>query len=586
MDAFVLQAIARELDEALRGARVEKAAQAGPSTFVLSFSARGRRGRRLLLSGDLVHPRLHLTAENPPSLPEPGDFLRSLRKHLVGCRVTRAAAGEWERVVQLSFERPSRGETPPAFALLAEVMGRWSNLILVEGRTGAILDALRLSGWEANPARPVERGAAYRLPPAQKKPQPDQIGEAGFLALAAEAGIGRAGRGERARWLVRAFAGLSPLVASEIAGRAGASPQGLWAAFEGAVESYRGRRFEAALVLSAKGAPGGLSALEIRALPPERVKAFPSMSQAAEAFYGEAAGASSLQAGRAALAGEARGRLKRTERNLRAVQGDLRRAEEAEDCRLKGELLLQNLDRVEAKAPGVRLERGGAPVEIALDPRLSPSENAQRYFRRYKKLKRALAAGGRRLGELEAERAFLEGLVYDAGEAGGPEDLAGVRQALREGGFGERAAAPAGRKGRAGRRPASPPARPYRRYRSPGGWEIFVGKNALGNEALLREVGRAGDTWLHAQGMPGSHVLLRAAGEAPEEALLQAAALAAYHSRGRGDSRVRVDYLPVERLRRPRGGRPGQVTFTGQRTLLGSPEEGERLLGELEEADA
>jgi predicted ribosome quality control (RQC) complex YloA/Tae2 family protein len=113
-----------------------------------------------------------------------------------------------------------------------------------------------------------------------------------------------------------------------------------------------------------------------------------------------------------------------------------------------------------------------------------------------------------------------------------------------------------------------------------------VGKNALGNEALLRRVGRAGDTWLHAQGLPGSHVLLRADGEPPEEALLQAAALAAYHSRGRPDSRVRVDYLPVERLRRPRGARPGQVIFTGQRTLVASPEEGERLLRELGEADA
>ena len=189
MDAFVLQAIARELEAALRGARLEKAAQADPFTFVLTFSCGDRRPRRLLLSGGLSHPRLHLTAGNARGQPEPGDFLMSLRKHLAGCRVTRVAAGEWERVVQLSFERPG-GE---ACALLAEVMGRWSNLILVEGKTGVILDALRLSTGEANPERPVERGGAYRLPPAQKKRAPSAIGEAEFLRLLAEAGLKKNG---------------------------------------------------------------------------------------------------------------------------------------------------------------------------------------------------------------------------------------------------------------------------------------------------------------------------------------------------------------------------------------------------------
>ncbi|MBI2132534.1 MAG: NFACT family protein, partial [Candidatus Tectomicrobia bacterium] len=195
MDAFVLQAIARELDAALRGARLEKAVQADPFTFVLTFSCGARRIRRLLLSGDPAHPRLHLAEESPPGQPEPGDFLRSLRKHLAGCRVTRVAAGEWERVVQLSFERA--GSPPGTFALLAEVMGRWSNLILVEGRAGRVLDALRLSTGERNPARPVERGAPYRLPPAQKKHAPGAVDEKDFLALLAGAALKKGNQGER-----------------------------------------------------------------------------------------------------------------------------------------------------------------------------------------------------------------------------------------------------------------------------------------------------------------------------------------------------------------------------------------------------
>jgi predicted ribosome quality control (RQC) complex YloA/Tae2 family protein len=579
MDTFVLQAIARELEAALRGGRQEKAVQTDPFTFVLTFSCGERRTRRLLLSGGLAHPRLHLTEESPPGQPEPGDFLRSLRKHLAGCQVTRVAAGEWERVVQLSFERA--GSPPRPFALMAEVMGRWSNLILLEGRTGRVLDALRLSTGERNPERPVERGAPYRLPPAQKKRAPGAVDEEEFLGLLGGAPVKKVSQGERARWLVRTFGGLSPVVAAEIAGRAREGPHGLWEAFAWAVECYRGGRFRPSVILDAGGSPVGLSALEAAAIPPARVQAWPTMNEAAEAFYREAAGGASLQAGRAALTRVVRSHLKRTERNLAAVEEDLRQAGEAEDCRLKGDLLLRNLDGVREGAVNVCLEHEGAPLEIALDPRLSPSENAQRYFRRYKKFRRLVGAGGRRRQDLEGERSFLEELLYDAEEAGGPEALAEVRQALEEGGFGKKALPPPRRK--QGR--VAPPVPPYRRFLAPGGWEIFVGKSALGNEALLRRVARRGDTWLHAQGLPGSHVILRAAGEAPEEALLQAAALAAFHSRGRGDGRVRVDYLPAERLRRPRRGRPGQVIFTGQRTLLASPEEGERLLRELREPD-
>lgn len=580
MDAFILQAVARELDAALRGARLEKAAQAGPCTYLLGFACRDRRARRLLLSADPAHPRLHLTSESPPSVPEPGDFLRSLRKHLAGARVSRVAAGEWERVVQLSLERPA-GKGTATFALLAEVMGRWSNLILLDGKTGAILDATRLSTDEANPGRPVARGSAYRLPPAQKKPAPDSVDEAAFLGLLDGAGLAEADPKERARWLVRAFAGISPGAASEIAARAGGDTRSFWGAFAWAVESYRAGRFQPALLLDARGAPSGLSALGAAGLHPGRTRPFPSMNEAADDFYRGAAGGTSLRRAREALAARVKSLLKRTERNLAAVGRDLLQAEAAEDCRLKGELLLRNLEGLEERAASVRLPHDGTEIEVPLDPRYPPSENAQRYFRRYKKLKRLLGAGGRRRQDLEAERAFLEGLLYDAEEAEGPEALAGVGQALEAGGFSKKAASPA----RGRRRAEAAPARPYRRLAAPGGWEIFVGKNALGNEALLRRVARAGDTWLHAQGLPGSHVLLRAAGEPGEDALLQAAALAAYHSRGRGDGRVRVDYLPVERLRRPRGARPGQVIFTGQGTVLASPEEGGRLLKELSERD-
>ncbi|MEE9275462.1 MAG: NFACT RNA binding domain-containing protein [bacterium] len=223
-------------------------------------------------------------------------------------------------------------------------------------------------------------------------------------------------------------------------------------------------------------------------------------------------------------------------------------------------------------------------MEISLDARYSPSENAQRYYRRYKKLKRLrIVAQGRR-EEAAQELAFLEGLLFDLEEARSGEDLAPVEAACEAAGYGEGLAPDAPEK--RGRRAAAKgaPALPYRRFRTAQGWEIFVGKNAMGNDALIRRVGREGDIWLHAQGLPGSHVLLRApeGGSRPgrgeeEAALLRAAALAAHYSRGRGSGKLAVDWAPYRRVRRPRGARPGQVVFTGQRTVMVPPAGAEDL---------
>ena len=584
MDVFVLQAIARELDTALRGARLEKAAQPEFLTVLLGFSGPGRKGLRVILSADPAHPRVHLTADNPPGLAEPPDFCRSLRRHLAGCRVARVAAGEWERVIQISLERPGGGSA--AFALMAEVMGRWSNIVLVEGRSGRILDAIRLVPADQSPGRPILRNAAYRLPPPQKKIAPDSVEEGTLHRRVAEAGMEGAGREEMARWLVKTFSGVSPLVAAEVASRSGPGEgwRGLWPTLSQAVAAYRERRFRPALLLGPEGAPRGISALDLVGLGSERVRPCSTMNEAADAFYAGIVGRSALVARKARLAKALARHLKRVRRNLGAVERDLRQGEEAEEVRRKGEILIENLGRVEERASVFVAEREGRRLEIALDPRFSASANAQRYFRRYKKLKRLRAACEARRGEVEGERDFLEGLLYDLEEAQTLDGLDGVEAALGAAGYGPEERGD----GKPRRRPrgrAGSTAQPYRRFRSPGGWEIFVGKSALGNDALLRRVGREGDIWLHAQGLPGSHVLLRAPGGPGEEALLQAGALAAYHSRGRAEGRVRVDYLPVQRLRRPRGARPGQVLFTGQRTLLASPAEGERLLGELEEID-
>ena len=593
MDTFVLQAIAAELSESLLGARLERISQADGHTIVLFFSGERRKKRSLLISTDPAHPRVHLTAEPPPSLPEAPTFCRALRKHLSGLRLTRAAAGEWERVLQFSFEPGGGGpRSSDSFALMAEVMGRWSNLVLLSGATGEILEAKRFVPPGPHTPRPLERGGRYRLPPEQKKANPGDLTRGALQGMIREEDLSSAGREEFARWLVRSVAGVSPVLARALAS-ASKAEEG-WAgaadALMSAVESYQKKEFFPAWVLGAGGEPHALSAAGTPGADAASYRAFDSMNEATDAFYGRLVKDARLDERKKRVSKTLRRAGERVRSSIEAVRRDLASAGEAEDVLRKGELLLAHLGEVEEKASAVSFSAEEEQIDIALDPRLTPSENAQKYFRRYKKLKRRASTGLARLQEMEEEERFIGALAFDLETAEEVEDVAGVEEALAQAGYAgrgrekksERDARPKGRQ--------AARARPYRRFVSPAGWEVIVGKNAMGNDEMLKNVGRAGDTWLHARGVPGSHVLLRGGGdglpsEPDPETLAQAAAFAAYFSRGRTDSKLAVAYLPFSRLRKPKGRRPGQVLIGAHETILVDPDAGKRLSEEWEEVN-
>lgn len=588
MDTFVLQAIAEELSGDLLGARLERITQTDAHTVVLFFPGAKKRKRALLMSADPAHPRVHLTADPPPSLPEAPTFCRALRKHLSGLRLTRAAAGEWERVLQFSFERG--GGSGDSFALMAEVMGRWSNLVLLSGATGEILEARRFVPPGPHTPRPLERGGGYRLPPEQKKANPGDLTREALQGMIHEADLSSAGREDFARWLVRSVAGVSPALARALARASGANEgwTGAADALMSVVESYQKKEFSPAWLLGADGEPVSLSAARIPRVDAASYRAFDSMNEAADAFYGRLVKGSRLGERKKRVARTLRRAGERVRSSIEAVRRDLASAGEAEDVLRKGELLLAHLGEVEEKSSAVSLSSEEEQIEITLDPRLTPSENAQKYFRRYKKLKRRASTGLARLQEMEEEERFIGALAFDLESAEETEDLLSVEEALAQAGYARHGREKKSERDMRTKGRQAARARPYRRFVSPAGWEVVVGKNAMGNDEMLKNVGRAGDTWLHARGVPGSHVLLRRSGDGPPsepdpETLAQAAAFAAYFSRGRTDSKLAVAYLPFSRLRKPKGRRPGQVLIGAHETLLVDPDTGKRLCEEWEE---
>lgn len=262
--------------------------------------------------------------------------------------------------------------------------------------------------------------------------------------------------------------------------------------------------------------------------------------------------------------------LSRAERREEAIAGDLASAGRANDYRQAGELILANLKTL-VKGAGTALLAGydGRSVTVTLDPVLSPAENAGRYFRKYKKAKAGIGLIAARLGETRAEASSLRAFLVELDAAGDLNALGALQAKLAKQGLAPGRTRHPGRS--AGRERTAAP--PYRRFEF-SGWEILVGRSAAGNDELTLKLARPHDLWLHAEGIPGSHVLVRTrkGGEVPQEVLLKAASLAAYFSRGRGAGKVPVACTQAKFVKKPKGAKPGTVTLSRRHTIMVKPE--------------
>lgn len=549
-DSVVLAAVVAECQD-LVGSRLHQVLPAGPEGLVLALR-RGGRTRRLLLSAHRRFGRVHLAGpvepENPPA------FAHVVRGRLEGARLTAIAAPPFERIFTCTFETL---EGP--YDLIAEIMGRHSNLILCAG--GIIVGALKYIGPDRSRVREVLPQRPYTRPP-QPRPTPATITAADL-----------AGAGDQPAWraVFATVAGIGPALAWEACVRAGADPDGpldedaaveVASSLHAIGDAVAAARFDPVLYRGQDGEPAAYAPfpmVSLEHLQPERS----SMSAAVEAVAQSAAGRARFEETRQGLAATVRQALDRLHRALAAVAEDAQEAAGADRLREHGELILAYLSQI---APGAAVLEvpgfDGRPVSIPLDPTRSGVENAQACFKRYAKA----AAARRRLPErqaaLEAERAFLEEAATAIAQAEDADDLWEVEQDLISAGVRKRAR-PAGRP----RVVAS-----GRSFDLPGGLRVYVGRSARENDHLTFEVAGPDDLWLHARGMPGAHVILTGArGQLGEEAVAAAARIAAYYSDGRTSTRVPVDVTKRRFVRRIRGGRPGQVHYSGERTLAVSP---------------
>jgi predicted ribosome quality control (RQC) complex YloA/Tae2 family protein len=585
-DALTLAAVRDELESELLGARIQQVVLAGGLVLGLEVYGRGRK-RFLLYSAEPLTARVCLTEERPIRYSDtPTPLLLLLRKHVRDGRIVSFQQPRYERVLKLRVAKPDNG-TAGETELIIETMGRRSNAVLV-GPDDAILDALRRAPPSRNPTRVILPGQRYALPPPQRRLDP--LSEATYHKLSADQGS--AGK-PLADVLAAELAGFSPLAAREVAFRAYGSRetpasdadwQLVRATVRELLEPLSSHQWEPTVAFD-QGRAVAFAPYRVTHLCQHELQPADSISQAVEAVCRGQAAPSGSPTRRALV--EAIERLReRASRRHFALQRALSSADQAETLRSAGETILSSLADI---GPGQDSLTDGDRT-IKLDPRLTPLKNAQRMFREYRKVRDAARSVPPLLEANELRVRHLEQLKTLAEVADTPQRLRALRQELDEVELhdrprtthaeprsashrraGSRSSA-RGRPSDVGRRSSVVPSpssdgRLLKR-RTPDGLDVLVGTSSLGNNLVTFKLGKADDLWLHARGVPGAHVILRAAGrETPRSSLLYAARLAALNSQARGARRVEVDYTLRKHVRKIGGGPPGLVTYKLEKTL-------------------
>ena len=568
MDGLTVGFAARELNEMLAGGRVDKITQPERDTVVLVIRA-GGANHRLLLCASPNNARCHLTMGTYSNPLEPPSLCMLMRKQLTGARIANIRQVCGDRIIHVDMDAVNELGDHVLRRLVLEIMGRHSNLLLLDEQD-RILEATRHVNPEMSRVRQIQPGMAYLPPPAQDKLDPGTLtGE----ELYARLNMLPAGRFSRA--LSDNITGLSRASAEELACRvlnSGEWPEDLRDACARLEDLLRRLPLmsDPRVLFGENGEAEDVFPFPYLSARTEAQQPYKTISQALEVYYGSRDQRERLSQRSASMIRTLKGQLDRCQRKLAIQTEELASAERMEEYRRMGEAINANLYQLKKGMAEAVLtdwnDPEGGTITVPLDIRLTPGQNAQRYFKKYQKARSAREAAAEQRDKTLAEIDYLESMLLDVDKCTGESELEEIRQELARTGYLKKITS---RK----QQRQLPQSKPYR-YCSDDGIEILVGKNAVQNDRITLGA-RPGEMWLHAKDMPGSHVIICQEGEIPQATLKQAALLAAWYSKGQRSSTVPVDYTLRKYVKKPSGAAPGKVVYTHHRTAYMTPEEGE-----------
>ena len=569
MDGLTTGFAARELNEILRDGRIDKITQPERDTIVLVIRA-GGTNHRLLLCASPNNARCHLTMSSFSNPLEPPAMCMLMRKQITGARILEIRQVEGDRIVYVDLDAVNELGDHVLRRLVLEIMGRHSNLLLLD-ENGRILEATRHVNPEMSRVRQIQPGMTYLPPPAQDKLNPETLTEEKLyerLSAIPDARLSRA--------LADTITGLSRGAAEELACRVlqpgETQPSDLKDACRRIADFLKRlpSMADPRVLVNENGEAEDVFPMIYLSRPTENQRPYKTLSEALEVYFGSRDARERLSQKSAAMVRMLKSQLERCQRKLAMQQEELASAERMEEYRRMGEAINANLYQLkkgmtEAELPDWNDPEGGT-LTVPLDIRLTPSQNAQRYFKKYQKARSAREVAAQQRDKTLEETDYLEGMLLDVDKCVGESELEEIRQELVRTGY---------MKKNTNRRQQRqlPGSKPYR-YLSADGIEILVGKNAAQNDRITLGA-KPDETWLHAKDMPGSHVIICREGEIPLTTMKQAALLAAWYSKGQRSSLVPVDYTLRRYVKKPSGAAPGKVIYTHQKTAYMTPEEEE-----------
>ncbi|HWR60591.1 MAG TPA: NFACT RNA binding domain-containing protein [Clostridia bacterium] len=574
-DGSVVNSIVHELNSKLVNGKIDKIYQ--PEKDELVISVRSYKDTcKLLLSASSTYPRVHLTEESKSNPAVPPSFCMLLRKHLLGGRIVSVNQPDFERIIEIDIDSFDELGYSAHKTLIAEIMGRHSNIIFIDKPTGRVIDSIKRVSFEISSVREILPGKEYEYPPSGEKSSPLTAVKEAFLG-----GIERLpGSTKAEKFIMNSYNGISPVVARDICQKSGLDPdtdlkqcgigqlERLYASFDGFRKTVLNAGFSPYIVYR-DGKASDFSCLPLEIYGNSEKLEYASISEAVERFYHEKDSKDRIKQRSGDIHKIISNRLDRCYKKLEILGEELRDAAASEKYKIYGDLIMSNIYFLQKGEEKARLQNYYSPgaeyVDIPLDTRLSPSANAQRYYKHYNKSKNALAKINVQIEENRQEIMYLETQLDNLDKCTEELELEEVRNELAEQGY-IKLRKTSGNK----RLKASKPMH----FISSSGFEIYVGKNNVQNDYLTLKFAVTRDIWLHTKDIPGSHVIIKTEGkEVDDITLTEAANLAAYYSKGRLSSKVPVDYTARKNVRKPNGAKPGMVIYENNSTVYITPDE-------------
>ncbi|GAK59976.1 fibronectin-binding A domain protein [Candidatus Vecturithrix granuli] len=580
MDTFVLNAITQELQQQICLAKINHISQPDEQSVILGLWQRGQE-LRLAISVDARYQYLFLTRQPAPN--QVFNFGKFLQHHIKNAEIRAIQKPLLERIITFDLVKKDIDGQDLKFRLVLEIMGRYSNLILINQDTNKILDSLQHVTAVQSSYRRIAPGAEYVPPPLQEKEELLNIDQTRFQQILADYEQEAQTSASACLWkfLIQRIGGLSPLLAKEIEGaHLDTSAEARWQRLSELIRIVREGAYQPTLILEqgqqGKQKPLALSAIPLAEFPHGKtcdVKTPDSMNAAAEQYYTILVERQRYDTLKATLMQPLTARLAKARKKREHLLAQKQQIDQAEDYKRQGELITTNLYQLSKGMNSARVidyySEDQALIEIPLDPKFTPAQNAQRYFKRYSKLKQGSVMTEQRLAATEQELAYLEEVQFFVEDAQNFYDLQQLRAEM------EAATPSKSKKKSVSKSEPAKPAQPFLRFVSSDGFDIYVGRSSRENDLLTQRTALPEDVWLHVHKAPGSHVLIlnrERKTPVPDQTLREAASLAAYYSKLRRSGRVDVIYTSKKYVRKPKGSPPGLVIVQEFQTLRVIPQ--------------